>query len=79
MRIRNGFIVEVTTKGCDCMPYSVMDKHYKGEDYWSDLTDGMNKFTVGGSLDNEGVCPHCGKDVIYNEYLVVTDIKNSSC
>jgi hypothetical protein len=79
MRIRNGFIVEVTTKGCDCIPYSVMDKHYKGEDYWSDLTDGMNKFTVGGSLDNEGVCPHCGKDVIYNEYLVVTDIKNSSC
>ena len=79
MRIRNGFIVEVTTKGCDCMPYSVMDKHYKGEDYWSDLTDGMNKFTVGGSLDNEGICPHCEKDVIYNEYLVVTDIKNSSC
>ena len=29
-----GFIVEVTTKGCDCMPLSVMDKHYKGEDYW---------------------------------------------
>ena len=68
-----GFIVEVTTKGCDCMPLSVMDKHYKGEDYWSDLTDGMNKFTVGGCLDNEGVCPHCGKDVIYNEYLVVTE------
>ena len=68
-----GFIVEVTTKGCDCMPLSVMDKHYKGEDYWSDLTDGMNKFTVGGCLDNEGVCPHCGKDVIYNEYLIVTE------
>jgi len=68
-----GFIVEVTTKGCDCMPLSVMDKYYKGEDYWSDLTDGMNKFTVGGYLDNEGICPHCGKDVIYNEYLVVTE------
>lgn len=69
----NGFIVEMTTKGCECMPLSVMHKHYKGEDYWSDLTDGMERNTLNGYLDIEGVCPHCGTDVIYNEYMVVTE------
>jgi uncharacterized protein (DUF983 family) len=33
----------------------------------------MNKFTVGESLDNAGICPHCGEYVMYNEYLVVTE------
>lgn len=71
--MRNGFIVEMTTKGCGCMPLSVMEKHYKGEDYWSDLTDGVERCTVSGYVDIEGVCPQCGADVIYNEYLVVTE------
>ena len=30
--MRDGFIIEMTTKGCRCMPLSVMEKHYKGED-----------------------------------------------
>lgn len=70
--MRDGFIVEMTTSGCDCMPLSVMEKHYKGEDYWLDLTSGMDRCTVNGYVDIEGVCPHCGTNVMYNEYLVVT-------
>ena len=70
-----GFIVEMVTNGCDCMPHSVMDKHYKGEDYWSDLTNGLQRGTISESVDIEGICPQCGSDVVYNEYLVVTDNK----
>ena len=73
--MRDGFIVEMTTSGCSCMPLNVLDKHYNGKDSWSDLTDGMERYTVGGYVDLEGTCPLCGKPVIYNEYLVVTDVK----
>lgn len=73
--LRDGFIVEKVTEGCDCRPLSIMDKHYKGEDYWSDLTDGRGKYTMSAYLDIEGSCPKCGADVVYNEYLVVTEVK----
>ena len=75
---RDGFIVEKVTEGCDCMPLSVMDKHYKGADYWADLTDGRGKYTISAYLDNEGICPKCGANVVYNEYLVVTEVKEVS-
>lgn len=75
---RDGFIVEMVTEGCKCLPLSVMDKHYKGKDYWSDLTDGREKCTMSAYLDIEGVCPLCSKPVIYSEYLVVTETKEVS-
>lgn len=67
-----GFIVEETVSGCDCMPLSIMSWDYKGEDYWYDLTDGIDKYKVCGYTDIEGVCPKCNLPVFYNEYLVVT-------
>lgn len=71
--MRTGFIVEKVTKGCECMPLSIMSWDYKGKDYWSDLTDGMDRCTVNGYVDAEGICPKCNSPVLYNEYLVVTE------
>ena len=73
--LRDGFIVEKVTEGCDCRPLSIMDKHYKGEDYWSDLTYGIESGKISWADNIEGICPLCDTDIIYSEYLVVTEVK----
>jgi hypothetical protein len=71
---RTGFCVEEVTSGCKCQPLSVYESDYLGACDFHNMTEGLGLHGVGGDLRNDGICPKCHQPVIYNRYLVVTEL-----
>ena len=74
---RRGFVVEEViegckTEGCTAEKFVVNSWEHYGEDTFNDLTEGLTKGTHSTSDHTEGICPKCGKPVVYKDYFVVT-------
>jgi hypothetical protein len=74
---RSGFVVEeviegCSTEGCTAEKFVVNSWEHYGEDTFNDLTEGQSTGTHSTSDYTEGICPKCGKPVVYKDYFVVT-------
>ena len=73
---RRGFVVEEViegckTEGCTAEKFIVNSWEHYGETF-NDLTEGCRKGSHSEGDHTEGICPKCGKPVVYKDYFVVT-------
>ena len=73
---RRGFVVEeivegCKTEGCNAEKFVVNSWEHYGETF-NDLTEGCRKGSHSEGDHTEGICPKCGKPVVYKDYFVVT-------
>lgn len=80
---RRGFVVEEVieackTEGCTAEKFVVSSWENYGEDNFNNLTEGLKIGEHSASFgDKEGICPKCGKPVVYKDYFVVTSDANA--
>ena len=74
---RSGFVVEEViegckTEGCTAEKFVVNSWEHYGFRTFNDLTEGCKKGEHSEGDHTEGICPKCGKPVVYKDYFVVT-------
>lgn len=76
-KLREGVCVERSTAGCMCMAITAYDSSEFGNTEFHDLTNGVPVNGTSWCREMEGVC-QCGKDVVYDQWLLVTGEKEVS-
>jgi hypothetical protein len=79
---RRGFVVEEVfeackTEGCTAKKFVVNSWEHYGEDNFNNLTYGQSTGEHSTSDHTEGICPECGKPVVYKDYFVITSDANA--
>jgi hypothetical protein len=79
---RRGFVVEEVieackTEGCTAKKFVVSSWENYGEENFNNLTYGQSTGEHSTSDHTEGICPECGKPVVYKDYFVITSDANA--
>lgn len=69
--LRKGLVIEKRTGGCMCDPLTVYPSSLFGASEFDDLTEGLRLHATSWATGQEGMC-RCGKDVVYDQWLLVT-------
>jgi lambda repressor-like predicted transcriptional regulator len=65
------------TEGCTAKKFVVNSWEHYGEDNFNNLTYGQSTGEHSTSDHTEGICPECGKPVVYKDYFVITSDANA--
>ena len=79
---RRGFVVEEVingckTEGCTAEKLVVIPWENYGEENFNNITEGCKRGEHSEGDHTEGICPKCGKPVVYKDYFVVTSDANA--